>query len=176
LFVTDGKALKIAFDGTTTGEGSCAWYMPGCFRGNVAAEILWAQEIEQHYIYLIVSAQHDGAAHYGKITYDRADGTLSYLNSAGASVEFASGLVVWDYSYFVNNWKLVVDSVSDEYVRFIANTKSYDLSGIDLRATVAAAPDNFYVKVGCANNTLQEADFWLDRAIFTQNEPSQTEP
>lgn len=171
-FVIDGKALKIAFDGSTTGEGSCWWYMPAVVLGNLGGEILWAQGTRQHYIDLTVSVHIAATDYYGKVRFDRADKTLAYLNSAGAYIVFATDEPKSEFGLFTNMWKLVIDSISKEYVRFIANAHSYDLAGIDLRQTTLAAPDTLYVKVACANDALSQTDFWIDRAIFTQNEPA----
>lgn len=171
LWLIDGKSLKFSFANMITEEPYVNWYLPSPAQGKLGAEMAFAQEIGQSKVSLLVSHHWLTKDYYGKVIFDRVAGTLAYLKSDNTEVVFATSVTAWNLNVFVNVWKLVIDSEACEYVRFLANEHEYDLTGIALRERIISAPHNMYVKVQVYNKTLMECYFWLDRVVFTQNEP-----
>ena len=106
---------------------------------------------------------------YG-IRYVDADDQLEYLNASSSWVAFGDTFKMLAEDTLFHTWKLIVDPVNFQYVRFLMDNKEYDLSGIGadkLFAIISPATDlrlRLYSRSG-GNDVA-----YVDDAIFTQNE------
>jgi len=79
-------------------------------------------------------------------------------------------------NYFVDNLpfnhvKLVVDFVSKEYIKLIANDITYDLSGISIYSLGPPVPARLIPSILTYTRVAAEAVNYIDNIIITQNEP-----
>lgn len=114
----------------------------------------------------------DGAyQHDPYIIYYPQDNILGYHDSDGGITELTDSLDLYEYPFFFNTWKLVVDFKKEEYVRAIVNEVEYDLSGISYKKTVSATTPLFRLALAVVNNSAGNHHVYVDDVIITQNEP-----
>lgn len=114
----------------------------------------------------------DGAAKLNAgVRYDDATNQLQYRDTLNNWVTFATGVDMLGGQRAFHAGKLVIDFDTREYVRFIADAVTYDLSGIDPQSF--ASPEAPHMLVGASwFDDAGTNDYALvDDAIITQNEP-----
>lgn len=114
----------------------------------------------------------DGNTHKrGAIIFDRPDGKIYYSDANGDDEELddLSDAVV-DLAFY-NSLKMVVNFETTEYVRFMVNHMSYDMSGIELHNWTASSVPQMWIMIYLWSLTGAIATCYIDGMIVTQNEP-----
>ena len=107
-----------------------------------------------------------------QIAYEPSTNKLYYQNSAGAMVEFASGVDLYAYDYLFHAFKLVVNGVDEEYVRLIVDGTEYSLADIAVRKTTNATGAHLEVRITAVGDSGGNYSIYVDDVIITQNEPA----
>jgi len=113
----------------------------------------------------------DGAKqHVAEITYDETDDSLYYRNSGGTYTKLTSVHPIYGYVYLFHTFKLVADFENDEYMRFMLNGETYDMTGIKMynRSYVSAKLLSAYYTI--TTNVDDTVTCYVDNAIITINE------
>lgn len=113
-----------------------------------------------------------GTAWYeAAIRYWSPTTTFQYLDSSGVWQNLAPVYGVGAGAAMWNSFKLVADFTTFKYVRFIANGRTYLLTGLALQTGASSTTPSIFVaaKLSAANAVAVSA--YLDDVIITQNEP-----
>lgn len=100
-----------------------------------------------------------------------ADQELRYRNSSGGDTVLATGVDYPVIPQFFQTWKLFVDGVAGEYVRFITNSTVISMSGIGGRVTADTNPAALRCTLRVDSRSGSNDVVACDDAIVTQNEP-----
>jgi len=115
---------------------------------------------------------YDGVnSHTANIKYADATQLLTYYNSAGADITFATAVDLYAGTALFHTAKLVVDFTTDKYVRFILDDKEYDLSSYAIKVGASANQPLLSAVYAVATGTNENNICYADDAIITQNEP-----
>lgn len=98
-------------------------------------------------------------------------GVLAFLNSGGTFTDFATPNVGSSSEARYHRYKLVVDFVTGEYVRFLYDEEEFDISGNAVRATALAIPQGYSVALSLASPSAQNDVVQVGRMVITENEP-----
>jgi len=118
-----------------------------------------------------MQVRHAGRLYYGAIHYTPAAQLLEYQSAplVYTVLDPAVGLLLNEDLFHVA--KLVVDPLKPEYVRFLLDHHVYDLDGIPLVDGGATPDESVQILFYMHTNAILPAKVWLDRMIFTVNEP-----
>ena len=106
------------------------------------------------------------------ILIDNVNDTLSYWDSSGSWVVFASGVTTPNLSTLFNHAKVVVNTNTRQYVRFLLNNSEYSLEEIDANVSVSGAVGRVEPRLLHRGQSGLSGDVWVDDPIVTQNEPA----
>jgi len=114
---------------------------------------------------------YDGAfLHEVQFHWESADNCLYYLPQAGAEIQLLPAVPLYVSDYMFNTFKVVADFVNNEYVRFIANERTFDLAGIPHRLTGMITIPFIACVITLYTNANASAIAYIDDVIITQNE------
>jgi len=164
------SCILTAGDGVN-GKAEISRYMGGKILGKMGAEVSFTVNnltttIELDFRYF------DGTYGYiARIIYDKAGKKFQYYNYLGNPVDFITGVNLRSYINSFHTMKLIIDTNSSEYVRFLCDDFGEDLSGLSLNSYGdARTPDLYFeMKHTCANANAKS--IYVDDVIITQNEP-----
>jgi len=105
------------------------------------------------------------------IHYDVALTRLQYLGDDGLYHTFATAVPYWDCTDLSNTGKMVVDSRTWNYVRFLLNDQEYSLINTPVDHIPALAGTYFQVSFGLYGPPGLNVSGYVDSVIVTQNEP-----
>jgi len=138
-------------------------------RMGVAEAIALGDNIAQHWLFFEYL---DGANRYEwAILYDHLVNTLSYQDSTGTFIAFASGVILRDTKGGWAEAKLVCDLVAHTYVRFQLGAVEYSLDGLGVFNAPSAAAPRTMISVQIQGDALAIATLYVDDVILTANEP-----
>jgi hypothetical protein len=106
-----------------------------------------------------------------RIRWDDAANELQYNDSAGVFVTFATTINLLASPSLFHTGKLVVDTVTGQYVRFILNDRTYSLANIAGQNIVVAATARLDSAIEVSAPGPNPASVYIDDVILTQNEP-----
>ena len=117
-------------------------------------------------------AGYNGTDYFGsEVRYDHNTGKLYYWNSAGAFIELPRyDFVSEDFGSWIY-MKLVIDTETKKYIRFIFGSSEYDLSALNLRSNADATARLLVLFVYNTALTAAASTVYFDNVILTQNEP-----
>lgn len=106
------------------------------------------------------------------VHFDRVNSRLTYEDSGGSEVAFATGVVLSTGSTIFHVAKLVVAPATEGYVRFILDNTEYSLSGIAGAVSPSGAAGLLIVTITLTGRPGLNDEVYLDDVILTQNEPT----
>ena len=137
----------------------------------VGAEFMFHIESGKPLVRLYI-AGYNGTNYFGsEVRYNHNTGLLYYWNSAGAFIELPR--YEW-ISEDIGSWiymKLVIDTETKKYIRFIFGSTEYDLSALNLRSNADPSERMLVVFIYNMAATNEAATVYFDNFILTQNEP-----
>lgn len=114
---------------------------------------------------------YDGTeVHRGYMTYDLPNTRWFYFNDAGGDTILANGVDLRTTNSPWHTAKLVLDTNTDNYVRFIYNNTEIDMSNIGLYHTADASDSMVQIGITHYSNNAAIKSIYIDNVILTQNE------
>lgn len=108
-----------------------------------------------------------------QVDWDVASGELRYRDAAGAWIVFATGVNLSRDPTLFHTCKLVADTLSKEYYRFILDEDTYSLKDIALQTPASALLPHLEATVEVGGADGLNATAYVDDVILTQNEVAQ---
>lgn len=105
------------------------------------------------------------------IKYFKADKKFQYVNSGGGFVDLLTDIELESDIDTFNTVKIVSDTDSLEYVRFICNDTGKSMANLGLRRIGDDTPATLYFSVNHASAHAAVKSIYIDDIILTQNEP-----
>ncbi len=137
---------------------------------NIGIEFHWAQGTGLTRFFIFVDYFAGASQWRGEIEIDITNNVINYRESPGVYVE----LVTASFSDpRPGQWyaaKLVVDTNSQEYVRFIHNNIETSLAGISLSESAFASDPGVTLGVSNTKNDIDDQTFYIDDMILTSDE------
>lgn len=139
---------------------------------NMGFEFSFTVPVDTQSVEISLGTRAVGTVYQGAVIYDPVGENLFYRDVAGVIQLIASSVETYTSDYCFNTIKLVVDFMTNTYVRVIVNDQSFDLTGLAVWTyAFAGSPilDCFaYVDGVAATNAV----YYIDDFIITQNEPA----
>jgi len=114
---------------------------------------------------------YDGAdQHYGYVAYDHDNSKFKYLTTGQVETDLVTGVSLRTTNTPWHTLKMVIDTNTNKYVRFIYNNTEVDMSTLDM-FTAASADDamlQFYFQHESDHASTKRV--FIDSVILTQNE------
>lgn len=115
---------------------------------------------------------HDGnQAHYAEIKWVAVGACFYYLDSANREQALSPVVSFRQDTNLFNTIKLVVDFISGEYVKLIANNTIFDMTGLKYRKRTLLLAPYLRVQLQLYTSANAAAMIFTDDVIITQNEP-----
>lgn len=156
------------------GAGGQSWiykYLGIPVVGKLGAEFSFTANADTNYM-SIDFRWLDGSKYYkAYIKYEPAVDRFRYLNKDNAWTDLITNIKLVESSNTFHTLKVVIDTDSLEFVRFLLNNQLVNLSGVALRPDDDATAASIYLGI---NHTSAHADvksIYVDNIIITQNEP-----
>lgn len=135
-------------------------------------EFSFATFLFGRYLELKTDLQTAAGLHSPAIRYVALTDTFEYNDDAGIYQTIPD--LTWrpmDTAWGFDTIKLVVDYISNEYVRLIVNNQVIDLSGISYQVGTVPAIPYGTLEIRLTTDVAAQARTWVDDVIVTQNEP-----
>jgi len=109
--------------------------------------------------------------YYFKIRNDRVDQTLEYFKEGAQWIVFATD--VWPFigPFAWYNFKLVIDTDTKEYVRFLAAADEWDISQVVPHFVPMTGIPYFWVEIEVISEVGMNGTLFVDSVIVSFNEP-----
>ncbi len=122
-------------------------------------------------IYWSITVYDGDNEHTARVYYYTATGKLELLGENNSIVQFATKKRPYEIAGKFNTIKLVMDYGKEEYVRFIFNEETFDISSYRYaKGHNTTPPDTLLIiQIQAAENAA--STMYIDDVIFTQNEP-----
>ena len=115
---------------------------------------------------------YDGTYYYLALAwYSPADKKFYYMKGDGSAGELLTGLELEDSLGTFHTAKIVIDSNSKEYVRFLLDNRTVDLEGESLYKVTDTTAPCIYIGVLHRSDHADVKSIYVDDVIFTINEP-----
>lgn len=98
--------------------------------------------------------------------------TLQYLDAVGAWVTFATGVTELTQASVWSPWKLVMDPVTRQYVRFRLGQRTWSLAGIPALSAAVVDAAVCVPRIQVTSDAGNNRSVYVDDVILTQNEPA----
>lgn len=167
-----GFSVKLTAGSTNARNAQLQKYLPYPVVSNLGVEISFTVHADVDTLLFYLSL-YDGATWLNPlIIYVQASGKLQYLSSAGAYVDLATGLNLYEQDFMFHTLKYVVDFVNKKYVRCLLDHLSYDMTDIAFREAADATGANMAFVFTNFGEAGKNAVVYADNLIITQNEPA----
>jgi len=114
----------------------------------------------------------DGAKFYrALIQYITADDKFQYVNSDGNPVDLLTSIPLRESIRTFNTLKIVIDTDPLEFVRFMINNQTVDMSGLGLYPDTDTTAASIYLGITHTSAHASVKSIYIDNIIITQNEP-----
>ena len=114
---------------------------------------------------------YDGArVHRGSMTYDLPNKKWFYLNSLGGDTDLLLNVTLRTANSPWHTCKLVLDTDTDEYVRFLYNNVETPMPGIGIYADTDLEEAMVYMGITHFSTHANVQSIYVDNVILTQNE------
>lgn len=160
----------------TAGRSANGWarlvkYLAPPVAGRLGIEISVNFKTQFDYFQMFLQFWDGTTTQQGSIFISDTDSKIYYLDADNNRVELgAITSQILDIDYY-NSLKLVVDFSTTEYVRFLLNRVSYDMSGIELYNWVGGASPQMWLYMIIWSRSGENDYCYVDAVIATQNEP-----
>lgn len=126
---------------------------------------------EKAVLYFIFTIYTGTYRHSAGIKYDLETHAWQYRTSAGPWAALPTTAKLTQSSYLFHTLKLVIDTTTHYYVRFIGDNVAYDMSALAYR--YGADPTDPQIEIGLSFYPTEDASktIYYDDVILTQNEP-----
>lgn len=166
-----GWSAHLYADGSAGARAAVNKFSPVPQAGHVSAEWMVAYDVYAQYIEFDLVAYAGATAYQGEVRLDYVNHALQYLNNAAVWTTFATNVYLTAWVQMFHSFKLVVDSVNGNYLRFIADGIVYSLAGIALYSA-AVSPTNYIISTLTNwSNAPNPNDAYAGGCILTINEP-----
>lgn len=133
---------------------------------------LWVQAVTRVPGYFYFSFYvYDGAIPaYVKVMYDSVAKTITLDTRAGDVVVATDIFTRQSYHYFLPI-KVVIDTITDKYVRLLVGSQEIDISAHSLTIFGASTNRYLHLTMGVMGDDVGNMRAYVDNLILTQNEP-----
>jgi len=156
------------------GAGGQSWiykYLGVPVSGKLGAEFSFTVDADTKDITIDFRWLDESKFYRALIKYITATDKFTYENSLGATVDLLTSITLRESTKTFHTLKVVIDTDSLEYVRFIIDNQTKDMSGLGLYPDDDLTAASIYLGI---NHTSAHADvksIYVDNIIITQNEP-----
>lgn len=114
---------------------------------------------------------YDGAnVHRGYVRYDPSKTKWEYFNSGGTRTDLATGVKLRTANSPWHTCKLVLDTDTDKYSRFLYNDVEISMEGIDIYMTTDTDDPMIMIEIIHLCTDAAVKSIYVDNVILTQNE------
>lgn len=167
-----GLAACIKTDGGKDRSGQLGYPIPMPAPSKLGAEFCFSSPEGCEYYGLMIHWYTGQIRYSATIIIEIDNGKLFYLDVDGGEEEFEKGLAFYNRAKPSNTAKLVGDFVDFQYVRFILNETTYDLSDYPLQKTEEDyTMPQVIVTIFVKGKAEAYIYHFVDSVIVTQNEP-----
>ena len=166
-----GWSAHLYADGSAGAQAGVRKLSPVPQAGHMGAEWMISYDIFVQYVEINLIALIGTTAYEAQARYDFVNHALQYLNNAAVWTTFATGIYLGGSLDLFHSFKLTIDSVNGNYLRFIADGTIYDLSGIGIYTVPVAASSYINSSIQQFSNAPNPNDAYVGGCILTINEP-----
>lgn len=148
-----------------------AHYEPYVQLSKMGFEIGWSYASDVEHLDFFIYVYDGTTAHQGIITYYPAAFTWYYIDSSYNLQSFLTNFEHRLIKSLFNVTKLVIDPVTDKYVRVIINNQEVDLSAYDLYTIADNTLPSVMLAFDVNSDAGKNGECYADDAIYTINEP-----
>lgn len=160
--------LKAGSDAQRLAQASV--FLPPPVLGKCGVEVWFGVHARNQYIMLNFAYYTGAAKLLTAVRYDHVNSTVEYWDSAGAWQQLAAGVSLYEFSYPVHVFKLVVDFLNADYVRVILDQHTYPMTA-SIQSVVDTTKPRISPYFSSYSTEGYNAEVPLDSVIVTQNEP-----
>ena len=165
-----GYSCHLHTGSVASAQASVTTYTDFSPSSRLGFEVVYSWVPKPAYLYFYLRVW-DGTNEYrAQLRYNRAAGTIEYLNSSsGYSTVVSFGQP--EVAQVFYSIKGVIDTATKKWVRILVNGTEYDWSTHDLWYTSSSGNKYASLMVSSLGDASGSYDVWLDRMIITANEP-----
>jgi len=180
-----GALVEIVSEPTYSGESACkltggsdGWARAGVLKrirppvlGRFGAELTFSIATPNDNVEIRI--QHNDGVNRRRYFIKLIESTdeLQYLDADGNYQKFAEYILANDDAYLFHTCKAFVDLENHEYVKFMINQQSYDLSGIACETVADTTNPRLEVTIYVTSRAGSNDVIYVDNVIITMNEP-----
>jgi hypothetical protein len=164
-------ACQVITGNATNNYAVITHYEPYPVLSKLGLEFSLLTNVDKATLYAYFIIQTGTHVHNSGIKYDFDDDTWQYHNSAGSWVDLAMPAVLGSSLYLFHTIKLVIDPLTQRYVRLIVDDTSYDMSSLAYRYIATVNIPLVYIQLWLWTQEAAAKTIYFDDVILTQNEP-----
>lgn len=156
------------------GAGGQSWiykYLGVPVAGKLGAEFSFTVDADTNYISIDFRWLDESKFYRALIKYFPATDKFTYQNSLGATIDLLTSIILRESTKTFHTLKVVIDTDSLEYVRFIIDNQTVDMSGLGLYPDDDLTAASIYLGILHTSAHADVKSIYVDNIIITQNEP-----
>lgn len=156
------------------GAGGQSWiykYLGVPVAGKLGAEFSFTVDADTYYISIDFRWLDESKFYRALIKYNPTDKKFTYQNSGGTTTDLLTSITLRESTNTFNTLKVVIDTDSLEFVRFMINNQTVDMSGLGLYPDTDTTAASIYLGILHTSAHASVKSIYVDNIIITQNEP-----